>query len=73
MRYRGKVINGVVVVEGAALPENAEVQVEILDVDKNSDSPTWAEVLGDVIGSVDDMPADMAKNHDHYINGATKK
>ena len=34
---------------------------------------TLAERFADVIGAVTDLPADMAKNHDHYIHGTPKK
>jgi hypothetical protein len=34
---------------------------------------THAEQLGDLIGAVPDLPADMAEQHDHYLHGAPKK
>ena len=34
---------------------------------------TLAEQLGDLIGSVPDLPSDMAAQHDHYLHGAPKE
>jgi len=34
---------------------------------------TLAEQFGDLIGSVPDLPADMAEHHDHYLHGAPKE
>ncbi|HJT36107.1 MAG TPA: hypothetical protein VJ783_29055 [Pirellulales bacterium] len=34
---------------------------------------TLAERLGDLIGSVPELPADMAEHHDHYLHGAPKE
>jgi hypothetical protein len=31
------------------------------------------ERLLKLAGTVDDLPADMARNHDHYIHGAPKQ
>jgi hypothetical protein len=33
---------------------------------------TLAERLQNVIGIVDDLPADMAQNHDHYLHATPK-
>ena len=74
MTCKGRVKNGVVVLEGGvSLPENAEVKVEVVGQGKPEKPLSWAEVFKDVIGSVDDMPADMARNHDHYIHGTPKR
>ena len=71
MAYHGHVENGVVVLdEPAALPEGMKVAVEPLD---EGTRPTLADRFKDVIGSVDDLPADMAEQHDHYIHGTPKK
>ncbi len=34
--------------------------------------PTIAEQFADVIGTVPDLPEDMAAQHDHYIHGVPK-
>jgi len=71
MTYRGHVENGVVVLdEPTALPEGTEVAVEPIGTEAR---PTLAERFKDVIGSVSDLPADMAEQHDHYIHGTPKK
>ena len=74
MTYKGTIRNGVVVFQGdVSLPENAEVNVELIGQTDCKQPPSWAEVFKDVIGSVDDMPSDMAENHDHYVHGTEKK
>ncbi len=34
--------------------------------------PTLAEQFADVIGTVPDLPTDMAQQHDHYVHGVAK-
>jgi len=58
---------------GVCLPENAEVDIVMTGSGKPKSATSWAEVFGDVIGSVDDLPPDMAENHDHYIHGTPKR
>ena len=72
--YTGKVINGVIVLEAdATLPEGAGVKVELLE---ERTAPTAASPLGELLlkyaGVIDDLPADIAKNHDHYLYGSPK-
>ena len=76
MVYHGKVKNGVVVLEqGTELPDGTEVRVELFSQDENipTDGPTLAEQFADVIGTVPDLPSDMAAQHDHYLHGAPKR
>jgi hypothetical protein len=74
MSYKGRVRNGVVVLdEGASLPEDTVVAVQPVGCNEPDQGPSWAEVFKDVVGSVDDWPEDMAENHDHYIHGTTKQ
>lgn len=76
MVYRGKVKNGVVVFErDAGLPEGTEVRVEPFARDEGVSvaGPTLAEQFADVIGTVPDLPADMAAQHDHYLHGAPRR
>jgi len=71
MIYRGQVKNGVVVLEDeVSLPDGTEVCVEPVEQEPRK---TLAERFENVIGVVDDLPADMAQNHDHYIHGTPKK
>ena len=71
MVYRGIIKNGTVVLdERLPLPDGTEVRVEPI---ASGSRPTLAERFKDVIGTVPDLPPDMAKNHDHYIHGTPKK
>ena len=68
MTYRGRVKNGVIVLEPpASLPEGAEV--EVVPAAEAAPVPTLAERYRDFIGSIDGLPSDLAENHDHYIHG----
>ena len=71
MVYRGHVRGGVVVFDPEVqLPDGIEVRIEpILEATRK----TLAEQLGDLIGSVPDLPTDMAHQHDHYLHGAPKR
>jgi hypothetical protein len=76
MVYRGKVKNGVVVLEnGTGLPDGTEVRVEPLARDESTavEGPTLAEQFADIIGTVPDLPSDMASQHDHYLHGVPKR
>jgi hypothetical protein len=71
MIYRGHVKGGVVVFDAdPRLPEGIEVTVEPI---ASSPGKTLAEQLGDLVGSVHDLPSDMAQQHDHYLHGAPKR
>ncbi|MBI4581789.1 MAG: hypothetical protein HY718_18985 [Planctomycetes bacterium] len=72
MTYRGRVKNGVIVLEPPArLPEGAEV--EVVSAPGEPAIPTLAERYKDFIGAIDGLPADLAENHDHYIYGTRKR
>ena len=76
MVYRGIVKNGVVVLgEGAELAEGTEVRVEPVARGESTAGagPTLLEQLSDVVGSVPELPPDMAQQHDHYLHGAPKR
>ena len=71
--YTGKVINGVIVLEvDANLPEGAGVKVELLEECIPAAASPLGELLLKYAGVIDDLPADMAKNHDHYLYGSPK-
>ena len=71
MSYLGRVKNGVIVLEEEApLAEGTRVRVEPVEA---ADLPTLAERLKDFIGKAEGLPADLAKNHDHYLHGQPKK
>lgn len=68
MSYQGHVENGVILLdEPAELPEGTLVRIEPV-----VRRLTLAEQFADVIGSVPDLPTDMAQHHDHYVHGTPK-
>jgi hypothetical protein len=65
MTYKGKVKDGMVVLEpGALLPDGTNVEVQTIE--------PRAGALGDRLmkfaGKVTGLPSDMAENHDRYIH-----
>ncbi len=80
MTLEGHIENGVVVFrEPVSLPDGTAVRVEVVAAMPAKDHET-AERSGhflnhykNVIGTVDDLPADAALNHDHYLYGLPKK
>jgi len=71
MAYRGHIQGGVVVLDDAvSLPDGTIVAVEPVESGRGM---TLAERFKDIIGTVPDLPEDMADNHDHYIHGTPKK
>ncbi len=78
MIYRGKVTNGQIVLEtDVTLPEGAAVEVSIREESRDEphdgDQQTLFDVFQRFVGSVDDLPADMSINHDHYLYGVPKQ
>ena len=72
MTYRGHIKGGVVVLdEPVELPEGTEVRVE--PATQGRTEPTLADDLREFIGCVEDLPPDVARNHDHYLYGAPKR
>ncbi len=77
MVLKGKVINGVIVVEDAsALREGEEVEVVKHDLPskgRKKKQLNFAEKLRKWSGTGEGLPPDFAKNHDHYLYGVPKK
>jgi hypothetical protein len=79
MVYRGRVKNGVVVLEGRArLEEGVEVSVRplrkaIRRAAGKKRPRTLYERLKSVVGKVKGLPPDLSVNHDHYLYGVPKK
>lgn len=72
MTYRGRVKNGMIVLERPGiLPEGTEVEVS--PTNGAPDGRPWAEVFEGFTGKAVGLPPDMARNHDHYLHGAPKK
>jgi hypothetical protein len=70
MSFTGIVENGKVVLPPEAdLPSGAKVRVETLD----SETEPLAQALQEFIGVFDDLPSDLARNHDHFIPGADRR
>jgi hypothetical protein len=72
MYYTGTIHNGVVVLdEGVSLPEGTRVRLEA------AEPPAGTETLGQRLlrfaGRAQDLPSDMAQNHDHYLHGQPKR
>jgi hypothetical protein len=66
MTYRGTVKDGVVILEsGASLPDGAQVRIE--PVDEPDSMASLREGLLRFAGTIKGMPADSARNHDHYL------
>jgi hypothetical protein len=72
MILTGTTRDGVVVLdEGQTLPDGIKVQIKVQVLAPSGDQkPTLAERLLCHAGTVPGLPADMAKNHDHYAHGA---
>jgi hypothetical protein len=72
MEYRGKVKDGVIVLEhGALLAEGTEVTV----APRTAQVPpatTW-EKLRSLSGSASGLPTGAARQHDYYLYGTPKK
>jgi hypothetical protein len=72
MSFEGHIVNGVAVFdEPVSLPDGLKVRiVPLAEPARTPGNPkTLAERFKNVIGAVDDLPADMAENHDHYLHG----
>ena len=77
MFYRGRVKNGVVVLDSpGVLPEGAEVRVEIVPTE--SEAPlldelgqTLGQKLMKYAGRAVGLPEDAALQHDHYLYWCT--
>ena len=72
MSFEGHVQNGVIVLDdGRQLADGTRVQVIVHDA--SPAKATLRDRLLKLAGTVDDLPADMARNHDHYIHGGPKR
>ena len=80
MTYKGKMKNGVVVLDGGhAPPDGAPVSVRLLKPPGRRSRraarprPSLYERLKPFIGIADDLPSDISINHDHYLYGTPKQ
>ena len=78
MTYRGRVKNGVIVLEsGARLREGMTIRVEPVgeseDVAPDSqETGALREGLLSFSGMLKDGPSDLARRHDHYLYGTPR-
>ena len=72
MSFEGRVENGVIVLD---VPNQLVegTRVEVIVRDPPAGQSTLRERLLKLAGTVDDLPADMAQQHDHYIHGTPKR
>jgi len=67
----GKVYKGAVILPPElSLPDGTELEVRLPDT---AEPPSWHETLAPFAGMADDLPTDLARNHDHYLHGHPKK
>lgn len=67
----GRVLKGAVILPpGLSLPDGMELEVRLPDTMKQ---PSWHDALAAFAGMADDLPADLARNHDHYLHRHAKK
>ncbi|MDQ6632145.1 MAG: hypothetical protein M3Y82_10395 [Verrucomicrobiota bacterium] len=79
----GKISNGAIILPpDIHLPEGMELEVTIpakfseipeVKVESVNKGKTLYERFEDFIGMADDLPCDLAQNHDHYLHGHPKK
>jgi hypothetical protein len=72
MTFQGHIENGVAVFdEPVSLPDGLKVRIVPLADSAHSpaERKTLAERFKNIIGAVDDLPEDMAANHDRYLHG----
>jgi hypothetical protein len=68
----GTVLNGTIVLDQPQmLPEGVRVAVTVID-NPGKNMPTLQGLLK-LVGTLDDLPADFAAEHDHYIHGTPKR
>jgi hypothetical protein len=71
MSFQGHIENGVAIFdEPTSLPDG--MKVRIVPVTDHS-RKTLAERFKNIIGAAQELPKDMAENHDHYLHGTPKR
>ena len=78
MTYRGRVVNGVVVLEsGVRLREGMDVRIEPVGETEHAtegspEARSLREGLLSFSGVIKEGPSDLARNHDHYLHGTPR-
>lgn len=77
MTFVGKVLNGTIVLPADVhLPEGAEVEVRPIASPCNGSSSSADELTDALVklsAGVHGLPADLARNHNHYLHGLPKR
>lgn len=79
MTYRGRKKNGVVVLDDPdAIPDGTMVSVRPIKgrtarAADGASPQTFYDRYKRFVGIVDDLPADISINHDHYLYGTPKR
>ena len=79
MTYRGRVKNGVIVLQsGVRLREGMDVRVEpVEETERTAAASQEADQLREGLlsfsGVVTEGPSDLARNHDHYLHGTPRQ
>jgi len=76
MTYQGVIKNGVVVIdERIALPDGTPVRIEPMSPEPAASQTKdgLAERLLQFAGRASGLPAELARNHDHYLHGHPHK
>ena len=73
MQLEGTVQNGVVILDQKDMISDG-TRVEITPIGENGKAKaTLGQRLMWLAGSIDDMPADFAEEHNHYIHGTPRR
>lgn len=56
-----------------SLPNGTKVRIELIDREKVEEISCLIADLKALAGTAIDLPADLARNHDHYLHGTPKK
>jgi hypothetical protein len=70
MSFEGTVVNGTVVFDGPPPPDGTRVEVSVKPAE--APKPTLLGLMK-LAGTIKDMPADFAAEHDHYIHGTPRR
>ena len=74
MTFIGKIANGTIVLPPELhLPEGTEVRVEPIVPSLAKSRRERAAILRQLAAAAPELPADLAKNHDHYLYGTPRR
>lgn len=73
MSFIGTVTDNGMVALPASAKWPAGTRVRVLLETEDAAGPSLADSFKEFIGACDDLPSDLAHNHDHYAHGANRK